>query len=104
MKRPYWQAYWWRLRFRADGGPGWVAVGSGEFARVPDAALREASLDRWADALLAQAPGELDDVRGDLLLECFAQPDPAAGAVPVYSRRVRLPGPRTRDRGPSTGH
>ncbi|GAA1031092.1 MULTISPECIES: hypothetical protein [Amycolatopsis] len=90
MSARYWQPYWWRLSFRADGEPGWTPMGPGEFSQVPNDALKNGSLEAWADALLEEAPHELDDLRGDLLLECFAEP----GAAPVYSREVRLSGRR----------
>ncbi|MGV9298135.1 hypothetical protein [Amycolatopsis sp. NPDC003676] len=86
----YWQPYWWRLSFRADGEPGWAVLGPGEFSQVPNDALKNGSLEAWADALLEEAPDELDNLRGDLLLECFPEP----GAAPVYSREVRLSGRR----------
>ncbi|MGW3182166.1 hypothetical protein ACWDD9_23100 [Kitasatospora sp. NPDC001119] len=93
MKRPYWQPYWWRLRFRADGESEFAVLGPGPVGRVPNDALRNVPLEVWADALLEEAPDELDDLRGDLLLECFTEPAPTEGTPPVYSRQVRLPGP-----------
>ncbi|EDY44037.1 hypothetical protein [Streptomyces sp. SPB074] len=92
MEKPYWQPYWWRLLFRADGEPGWTVMGPGEFSQVPNNALKDASLELWANALLEDSPDELDDLRGDLLLECYTEPAPADGTPPVYSRQVRLPG------------
>ncbi|MFI8754376.1 hypothetical protein ACIGZH_12630 [Streptomyces sp. NPDC058319] len=65
--------------------------------------MKDATVDVWADALLEGSPDELDDLRGELLLECYTEPAPADGTLPVYSRRVRLPGhalppfPRRRD-------
>jgi hypothetical protein len=92
LKKPYWQAYWWRLLFRADGEPGFTVVGPQPVSQVPNDALKNASLDVWAKALLEDSPDELDDLRGDLLLECYTEPAPAEGTPPVYSRQVRLPG------------
>ncbi|KQV04720.1 MULTISPECIES: hypothetical protein [unclassified Kitasatospora] len=92
MKKPYWQPYWWRLLFRADGEPGWQVMGPEPVSEVPNDALKTASLEAWAHALLAEAPYELDDLRGDLLLECYAEPAPADGTPPVYTCQVRLPG------------
>ncbi|WP_228561229.1 hypothetical protein [Catenulispora pinisilvae] len=90
--KPYWQQYWWRLLFRADGEPGWTVMGPEPVRQVPNAALKKAPLEAWADALLEEAPHELDDLCGDLLLECYDEPAPADGTPPVYSRQVRLPG------------
>ena len=93
MKRPYWQPYWWRLLFRADGEPGFTVVGPNPVSQVPNDALKNASsLEVWANALLEDSPDELDDLRGHLLLECYTEPAPAEGTPPVYSRQVRLPG------------
>ena len=90
--KPYWQQYWWRLLFRADGEPGWTVMGPEPVSQVPNTALKEAPLEAWAGALLEEAPHELDDLCGDLLLECYDEPEPADGTAPVYSRQVRLPG------------
>ncbi len=92
LKKPFWQPYWWRLLFRADGEPEFTVMGPGPLSQVPNDALRNASLEVWANALLEDAPDELDDLRGDLLLECHTEPAPAEGTPPVYSRQVRLPG------------
>jgi len=91
LKKPYWQQYWWRLLFRADGEPGWTVLGPEPVSRVPNDALKGASLEEWAHALLEEAPYELDDMCGDLLLECYDEPAPADGSPPVYARQVRLP-------------
>lgn len=93
MKKPYWQPYWWRLLYRADGASEWSPMGREPLSQVPNGALKNASLEAWAHALLAEAPHELDDLRGELLLECYEEPAPAAHTRPVYSRQVRLPGP-----------
>ena len=92
MDKPYWQPYWWRLLFRADGDPEWAPLGPPPLTQVPNSALKETSLEAWADALLEQAPGELDDLRGELRLECYDVPEPADGTPPVYSLQIRLPG------------
>ncbi|MFJ9612084.1 hypothetical protein ACIRS1_37700 [Kitasatospora sp. NPDC101176] len=93
MKKPYWQPSWYRLLFRADGGSGWEVMGPPPVSRVPNAALANGSLEAWVQALLAGAVEELDDLRGELLIECFDGPEPAEGAQPVHSARIRLPGP-----------
>ncbi|MFI2206716.1 hypothetical protein ACH47Z_39540 [Streptomyces sp. NPDC020192] len=92
MKKTSWQPYWWRLLFRADGEPEFTVLGPKPVGQVPNDALKNASLEVWADALLEDSPDELDDLRGDLLLECYTEPAPAEGTLPVYSRQVRLPG------------
>ncbi|MEV1068773.1 hypothetical protein [Streptomyces sp. NPDC050263] len=90
MKKPYFQPYWWRLRFRADGEPEWHLMDSGPLIQVPNEALKNASLEVWANALLEEAPYELEDMRGDLLLECYEEPAPADGTPPIYSRQIHL--------------
>ncbi|MFH8221972.1 hypothetical protein ACH4C2_23340 [Streptomyces sp. NPDC018057] len=92
MKEPYWQPHWWRLLFRAEGEPGWTVMGPGEFRQVPNQASRSATVGVWADALLEGSADELDDLRGELLVECYTEPAPADGTPPVYSRHARLPG------------
>ncbi len=69
-----------------------TVMGPEPVRQVPNAALKKAPLEAWADALLEEAPHELDDLCGDLLLECYDEPAPADGTPPVYSRQVRLPG------------
>ncbi|MFI2611029.1 hypothetical protein [Kitasatospora sp. NPDC018619] len=97
MKRTYWQPYWWRLLFREDGSSEWQVVGPEPVHRVPNDALKNASLEVWAHALLEETPDGLDDLCGDLLLECYDEPAPAEGTPPLYARRTRLPGHRLRD-------
>ncbi|MGW3498022.1 hypothetical protein [Streptomyces sp. NPDC001020] len=92
LKKPYWQPYWWRLLFRADGSSGWEVMGPKPVHQVPNDALKNASLEAWAHALLEEAPNELGDLCGDLLLECYEEPAPTEGTPPVYSRQIRLPG------------
>lgn len=96
MKERYWQPYWWRLRFRADDEREWSVMGP--ITRVPNAALG-AGIEAWASSLLREAEDELDDLRGDLLLECFDGPAPADGTPPAYSAETRIAGRAT----PSTG-
>ncbi|MER6087633.1 hypothetical protein [Streptomyces bluensis] len=96
MKKPYWQPYWWRMSYRADGASQWSPMGPEPISQIPDGALENASLEAWAHALLAEVPHELDDFRGELLLECYEEPAPAAHTRPVYSCQVRLPGPALR--------
>lgn len=95
MKKPYWQPYWYRVRIRTDDEPwaGWHGLGGPEFAPVPNMALRDSSLEAWAAAFLEEARSELDDLRGDLLLECFDEPAPGADTEPVHSAQVTLPRP-----------
>lgn len=90
LNKPYWQRYWWRLSFREDGGTQWSPMDSGPLSQVPNTALATTTLEAWVAALLAEAPDELDDLRGELLLECYETP--TADTPPVYSRRVHLPG------------
>lgn len=68
-------------------------TGGEEFARVPNTALRDSSLEAWAAAFLAEAQSELDDLRGDLLIECFAESAPGADTEPVHSAQVPLKRP-----------
>ncbi|MFJ4784598.1 hypothetical protein [Streptomyces sp. NPDC088794] len=92
MKKAYWQSYWYRLRFRADSEQwaGWQGLGGPEFSQVPNKVLVDSSLEAWATALLQEARFELEDLRGDLLIECFEEPAPSAGTEPVFSAQVEL--------------
>ncbi|MER5635615.1 hypothetical protein ABT095_01505 [Kitasatospora sp. NPDC002227] len=88
QQKPYWQPYWWRLLHQDDRTPDWVPLGPP--SAVPNAALSTTSLDAWAEALLAEAVEELEDLRGRLLLECYDRPD---GTDPVLARGAALTGP-----------
>ncbi|WP_460067909.1 hypothetical protein [Streptomyces sp. YKOK-I1] len=85
--------YWYRLRIRTAAEPwaGWQGLGGPEFERVPDAALRDSTLEAWATAFLQQARAELDDLRGDLRIECYDEPAPAPATTPVLTAQVPLP-------------
>lgn len=92
MKKPHWQPYWYRVRVRLDDEQwaGWQGLGGPEFSQVSNVALRDSSLEAWATAFLEEARSELDDLRGDLLLECFDEPTPGADTEPVHSAQVTL--------------
>ncbi|MFJ8113401.1 hypothetical protein [Streptomyces sp. NPDC096132] len=92
MKKPYWQPYWYRLRIRTASEPwaGWQGLGGPKFSQVPNVALRDSSLEAWVTAFLQEARSELDDLRGDLLIECYEEPAPNAATVPVYSAQISL--------------
>ncbi|MGW1848411.1 hypothetical protein [Streptomyces sp. NPDC001966] len=49
---------------------------------MPNAALKNTSLEAWVTAFLEQAQEELDDQRGELLLKVYTEPVPAASAMP----------------------
>jgi hypothetical protein len=53
-------------------------------------ALRDSSPEAWAAAFLSEARSELDDLRGELLIECYDEASPAAGTAPVHSAQVPL--------------
>ncbi|WP_105971399.1 hypothetical protein [Streptomyces geranii] len=92
MRKPYWQPYWYRVRIRVaqEQWLGWQGLGGPEFNQVSNAALRDSSLEAWATRFLAEARDELEDLRGELLLECFTEPTPAPDTEPVYSAEVSL--------------
>ncbi|WP_371516427.1 hypothetical protein [Kitasatospora sp. NBC_01300] len=91
-KKPYWQPYWWRLMFRSDTTPEWVAMDRGPLSPISNHALKTMSIEAWADALLEEALHELEDLRGDLRVECYEEPVLTDGTPPVYSCQGRLPG------------
>ncbi|MFD2689243.1 hypothetical protein ACFS5L_31075 [Streptomyces phyllanthi] len=78
------------MRTAAEPWAGWQGLGGPEFSRVPNGALQDSSLEVWAAAFLQEALSELDDLRGDLLIECYEGPAPSAGAEPVHSAQVPL--------------
>lgn len=102
-KKPYWQPYWWRMLYRAEGAPEWSPMDSGPLGQVPNSALKDTSLEAWAHALLVEASHELDDLRGELLLECYEEAALAVGTRPVHSCRLRLPGPASGQGGHQDG-
>ncbi|MFD4400928.1 hypothetical protein [Kitasatospora sp. NPDC058478] len=91
-KKPYWQPYWWRLMFRSDVAPEWEPMDRGPLTPVSNHALTTMSIEAWADGLLEEALHELEDLRGDLRIECYEEPVLTDGTPPVYSRQGRLPG------------
>ncbi|MDH6576094.1 hypothetical protein [Kitasatospora sp. MAP5-34] len=90
---PYWHPYWYRLQFRAEREYEWRPMGPGPLSAVPAKALKSQTLQDWACWFLAEAADELNDLRGDLLVECYQEPAPVDGTPPVYSREVSLVGP-----------
>ncbi|WBO64146.1 hypothetical protein [Streptomyces camelliae] len=82
------------MRDAAAPWAGWKALGVPEFSQVPVGALSDSPLEVWATALLHEARSELDDLCGDLLIECYDEPTPSAGTEPAFSAQVPL-GPGT---------
>ncbi|WP_052850367.1 hypothetical protein [Streptomyces avicenniae] len=91
-----WTPYWWRLTHRDAGGSPWLPMGPGPLTPVPNQALATGTLADWAAELLAGAVDELDDLRGELRLECFDHPMPAPDSAPVLTRTAGLTGPGRR--------
>ncbi|MEV1007458.1 hypothetical protein [Streptomyces sp. NPDC049881] len=74
MRTHTWQPYWWRITHRGERDHQWHPLGPGGPRPVPNAALASGTLADWAAGHLAEAAGELADLRGELRLECFPAP------------------------------
>ncbi|WP_018352609.1 hypothetical protein [Longispora albida] len=88
--KPYWQCYWYDLRFRALGAPSFEPLGDGRPQQVPNTWLATGPVGDFADWILAEAAGELDDLRGELRVLIYTDARPGPDAEPVLARTASL--------------
>lgn len=84
---PYWQNYWYDLRFRAAGEGAFTRLGPGPPRRVSNTALLTTTLTAFADHVLAEGASEPDDLRGELRVLIYPEPEPRPGTEPVVTAR-----------------
>ncbi len=91
-RQPYWQNYWYHLRFRGEGTPSFEPLGPGGPEQVSNKWLATRSVDEFVDWFLAEAVDELDSLRGELRMLVYSEAAPGPGTEPVLVRTVELPG------------
>ena len=85
--KPYWQNHWYDPRFRAADEHASTRLGSGPPRQVSNAALLMMTVEAFADSVLAEGASELDDLRGELRVLVYPEPDPLPDAEPVVTAR-----------------
>ncbi|BCJ75372.1 hypothetical protein CS0771_49160 [Catellatospora sp. IY07-71] len=89
-RQPYWQSYWYDLRFRPKGTPSFEPMNPDGPRPVPDESLALGTVDEFAERLLAVGVDELDDLCGELRVLVYTEAAPAPGTEPVLVRTVEL--------------
>jgi hypothetical protein len=89
-RQPYWQNYWYDLRFRREGSPSFQPMGPGGPQQVPNKWLATASLDEFVETFLDNCVDELDDLHGELRLLVYTEATPGPDTAPVLVRTVIL--------------
>jgi len=87
---PYWQNYWYDVRFRDEGTPSFEPLGPGGAQPVPNSWLATRSVDEFADWFLAECVEDLDSLHGELRMRVYTEATPAPDAEPVLVRTVDL--------------
>jgi hypothetical protein len=88
--QPYWQDYWYDLRFREQGTPSFTPLGPGGPEQVPNKWLATRSLEEYVEWFLDEAIDDLDDLRGELQMIVYAEATPGPNTKPVLVRTVVL--------------
>jgi len=88
--QPYWQNYWYDLRFRERGTPSFKPLGPGGPEQVPNKSLAIQSLEEYVEAFLDQAIEDLDTLRGELQMIVYTEAHPGPNTKPVLVRTVEL--------------
>lgn len=91
--KPYWQDYWYDLRFRAEDEYAFTRLGSGPLRQISNTTLLTVSVTAFADRVLAEGASELDDLRGEPRVLVYPESDPLPDAEPVVTRTIELTGP-----------
>ena len=86
----YWQEYWVDIDFRDTRSAVFEPLGPEPPRRVPNAVLRDSSLDAFVDALLADGLAELSDLVGELRVRAYDTPTPGPDTEPVLERTGEL--------------
>ncbi len=90
--QPYWQNYWYDLRFRGESEHTFEPMGPGGPEQVPNKWLATKSVDEYFDWFLAEAVEDLYGMRGELRVLVYTEPAPAPDTEPVLVRTVEIPG------------
>lgn len=88
--QPYWQNYWYDLRFRDQRAHSFEPLGPGGPQQVSNKALATRSLEEYVEWFLDQAIDELDDLHGELQMIIYTEAKPGPDTQPVLMRTVQL--------------
>jgi hypothetical protein len=88
--QPFWQNYWYDLRFREEGTALFEPLGPGGPQQVPNKWLQTRSLEEYVDWFADEAVDELDGLRGELQILVYTEAAPEPQTKPVLVRTVRL--------------
>ncbi|WP_158852703.1 hypothetical protein [Saccharothrix deserti] len=89
-KQPYWQSYWYDLRFRCERTPSFEPMGPDGPRQVPNKWLATGSVDEFVDWFLAECVDDLDDLHGELRILVYTEATPGPDTEPVLVRTVEL--------------
>ena len=87
---PYWQNYWYDLRFRDEREYEFAPLGPGGPRQVPNTWLATGTLSGFVDWFAAECVDELDDLRGELRILVYTEPTPGPDTEPVLVHTVPL--------------
>ncbi|MEV4414102.1 hypothetical protein [Catellatospora sp. NPDC049609] len=87
---PYWQSYWYDLRFRREGTSSFEPLGPGGPWQVPHEWPASASVDEFADRMLAECVDELSDLRGECRVLVYTEATPGPDTEPLLMRTAGL--------------
>jgi hypothetical protein len=89
-KPPYWQNYWYHLRFRSEGTPSFEAMGPGGPQQVSNKWLATKSMEEFVEWFLDECVDELDSLHGELQILLYTEATPRPDTKPVLVRTVKL--------------
>jgi hypothetical protein len=87
--QPYWQKYWYDVRFRREGTPSFEPMGPGGPRQVPNKWLATGPVDEFVDWFLAECVDDLSDLRGELRVLAYTEATPGPDTEPVLVRAWR---------------
>jgi hypothetical protein len=88
--QPYWQNYWYALRFREARTYTFDPLGPGGPDQVPNKWLADRSLEEFVEWFLEEAIQDLDDLRGELQMSVYTEATIGPNTKPVLVRIVQL--------------
>jgi len=88
--QPYWQNYWYDVRFRREGTPSFGPMGPGGPQQVPNKWLATGSVEEFVDVFLVECVEDLDDLRGELRVLVYTEATPGPDTEPALVRTVEL--------------
>jgi hypothetical protein len=90
-KQPYWQSYWYDLRYRKEGTAAFLPLGHEGLTAIPNEAVASGSLDEFVERLFDDCVDEMFDWdRGELQMPIYTEPTPGPEVQPVMVRSVMV--------------